>query len=992
MFCNWDSTSENQISGLLTVSQINQIKSIFTQYKIPENPVAKLVFIKQLNSYPRYQSLFTNILADLCIENKNLNQIKQHIDTPILLKDLIDDSCKLIHRESDDGKNLTPKHSQMIKALDSYHQLPDSIKNLVLEFDQKEISKKEATQVIRDLLQLKKHELVNGIIVSAINRFEIEMFKLIGGDFSKCVNLIKNLGVFSCLLKYFNFCSHNRIAITKNQFDRFTKYCYNLDTLIINKCVADGVDITSIQSLTSLVELNLFNNALSSLPDSIRSLTSLKRLYLANNEFTSIPKAIESLTSLQVLDLESNELTSFPESLGSLASLEELKLRYNQLISLSDDIGAFSSLTKLDLGNNKLASLPSTIGLLASLIEFRVGINELTTLPDSIGSLTSLVKLELHYNKLVFLPPTIESLTILKVLLLSNNQLAFLPRSIGSLVSVSELDLKINELTFLPDAIGLLTSLVKLDLERNELGSLPDTIGSLTALVDLNVNHNHLISLPTGIGFLSSLEMFHLGKNDLISVPDSIGSLTSLKTLELWQNPLSFLPESIGGLSSLTSLDLGNTKITFLPNSITDITGLLTVFDTTLDNILIQLRLANAYEIDETFEGTYPIQIADNPEHIDDNYFAYLNYIAGSITLQCSDFIVKHKTAQDIGGVCKDFISHLFEAFAKNHVKDDHTPSWKVIGTPIHDTEQLEELYESIGRIMAFIVRVKGKYPIGPIFNSSVFNVIKNYASDIEKYEDLDLESLMSLSAVQPSGNLRRMLEVDIIPFLKAKGANEASENFTRMSEGLIDTLSIINAFPDHFLDPNKNVDLTNQWKELQTFVYNQLRDFEPIQEIVKPILHIVNGFKSLTPVWKARQRTDLHLEDRIQGRFNAQLVIDNITFETEEGKPYAECVQEWVRGKMKKTGIDGEVKIENETAVRNLLWYTTGAKSLSYDPDTREFKKIVIVPVYSLLPVIVAHTCFNRLDVPKGLTKEQLFKGLDNLAVISSTLDYGIV
>jgi Leucine-rich repeat (LRR) protein len=223
------------------------------------------------------------------------------------------------------------------------------------------------------------------------------------------------------------------------------------------------------------------------------------RLILNDNTIQIPGNFFVGLNHLRRLDLFNNQLTSLPESIGNLRELRKLELRFNQLTVLPPEIGNLRSLKELDLQNNQLTSLPAEIGNLRELRKLDLFRNRLTSLPAEIGNLRELRKLDLFRNRLTSLPPEIGNIRELRELELRFNQLTVLPAGIGQLTSLKWLNLQNNQLTSLPVVIGQLTSLVSLELNSNELTELPTSIGELSSLQILGLGNNDIIHWPTTI-------------------------------------------------------------------------------------------------------------------------------------------------------------------------------------------------------------------------------------------------------------------------------------------------------------------------------------------------------------------------------------------------------------------------------------------------------------------------------------------------------------
>lgn len=295
-----------------------------------------------------------------------------------------------------------------------------------------------------------------------------------------------------------------------------------------------------------VIELNLYNCGLKSLPESIGNLTMLKSLRCKRNKLERLPESFGNLTMLRRLEFsvdnqhfeEKNRLELLPNSFGKLISLELLNLSDNELKILPDSFGNLISLKDLKLEGNKLESLPNSIGNLKSLESLNLGGNYLTELPESIGKLDALKSLILGANKLTRLPKSIGNLKNLETLTLADNNLIELPNSIGELHSLYSLILEENNLISLPREIGTLKQLGTLNVNFNKLTSIPDTIGKLENLKFLELKYNELTTIPDTIKKLKSLMELFLEHNSITIAPLSLWHLDNLEVLKLEENPL----------------------------------------------------------------------------------------------------------------------------------------------------------------------------------------------------------------------------------------------------------------------------------------------------------------------------------------------------------------------------------------------------------------------------------------------------------------------
>lgn len=152
----------------------------------------------------------------------------------------------------------------------------------------------------------------------------------------------------------------------------------------------------------------------------------------------NMPSSLETLTSLADVDLSMNGLPRVPEALYSLPNLKRLNISSNNITELSSAIGVYFchvchtpnfSLCLKDLIN--LICLPLS-EMWTHLEVLNLCDNQLTALPASLCKLSVLRRLYLNDNKLDFegIPSGVGKLGSLEVFSASNNQLEMIPEGL----------------------------------------------------------------------------------------------------------------------------------------------------------------------------------------------------------------------------------------------------------------------------------------------------------------------------------------------------------------------------------------------------------------------------------------------------------------------------------------------------------------------------------------------------------------------------------
>ncbi|XP_060859388.1 leucine-rich repeat and calponin homology domain-containing protein [Metopolophium dirhodum] len=153
----------------------------------------------------------------------------------------------------------------------------------------------------------------------------------------------------------------------------------------------------------SLESLNLYHNAIRSIPNTVTSLQSLVHLDLSRNRLTCLPSAMCQLP-LEILLLSNNKLKQLPTEIGFCKTLIELDVSCNVLINLPPQLGQLSSLKCLNAQNNLLIELPLELTYI-KLARLNVSLNRISSLPVELRLMSCLECLDVANNPLVS-PPT----------------------------------------------------------------------------------------------------------------------------------------------------------------------------------------------------------------------------------------------------------------------------------------------------------------------------------------------------------------------------------------------------------------------------------------------------------------------------------------------------------------------------------------------------------------------------------------------------------
>ncbi|XP_011498579.1 PREDICTED: leucine-rich repeat-containing protein 40-like [Ceratosolen solmsi marchali] len=255
---------------------------------------------------------------------------------------------------------------------------------------------------------------------------------------------------------------------------------------------------------------------------------TLKSLDLSSNSLAKLSEDVKYLADIINLDIHDNLLETIPNEIGCLVKLRKLNLSTNKLRILPSKFFNLAELRCLDLKNNLIEELSPDIGNLVMLEYLNLSSNKLTSLPTGLGYLVRLITLELNHNRLKELPPDVMSMRALKKLDVSNNRLEII-HPLGELRRIERLDFHMNNLSSFPDVSGC-TSLQEIYLSHNSITEINvNYLESLGQLKILNLNNNEIDAIPDEIILLINVEQLDLSYNNISAIPGCVGVMPNLQ-------------------------------------------------------------------------------------------------------------------------------------------------------------------------------------------------------------------------------------------------------------------------------------------------------------------------------------------------------------------------------------------------------------------------------------------------------------------------------
>ena len=514
--------SHNQLTSLpknFGNISINQFDNDYYDTTNNNNPIKDPQAVKIETEYHEFILQYEPFRGNSIIENNPLFSDIYLLAYTGSIPPINDDVFDGNYRYNGDGVLILLDHNQLTSLPDSFINLPN-ISGLSLKNNQLTVLPNNFGSLdIKGELNLSFNQLTS----------LPETF----GDLSEISLFLQNNQLTTLPNHFISLKLREALNLSHNQLTKLPdNFLSNESSLYLSLDHNKLVSLPKNFENSAIYGLTLDHNKLTHLPPDFSQLfekTSIRELSLKNNELTSIPNF--NHLELTSLDLSNNKLTKLPEHFAP-PSLDELFLAHNQLTKINQELDNLTSLNVLDLSFNQLTSI-NNIALLSSLNTLKLGHNQLTQFPNNLTDLIYLRSLNIDGNQLTSLPKEIEDFNDLSFLSCENNQLTTFSSDLPKLTYLSLAHNKITKLSIEPTHF---LELETLNIANNQLSELPNNFETLS-LVNLDISFNQF-------------------DNDIFSV------LPPLQILELWNNPLiNEIPTEFADLISPDELQTDSPKI-----------------------------------------------------------------------------------------------------------------------------------------------------------------------------------------------------------------------------------------------------------------------------------------------------------------------------------------------------------------------------------------------------------------------------------------------
>ncbi|XP_060770021.1 PH domain leucine-rich repeat-containing protein phosphatase 1 isoform X2 [Neoarius graeffei] len=320
--------------------------------------------------------------------------------------------------------------------------------------------------------------------------------------------------------------------------------------------------LQQLQRFSRLRSLNLSNNQLGTFPLALTSISTLTELNLSCNCISSLHPSVGNMHNLQTLLLDGNMLTSLPVELGSLQRLCYLGLSFNEFSGVPAVLERLSAVERLCMAGNRVEQLALQTFRLLTIKYVDLRLNRISSVvPDEPDFLRHVTQLDVRDNRLSELDASL--FPRLEVLHCQRNRITRLRLRGSTLKALYASNNEIRDL----EASPIASNLTYMDISRNCLEVLPAWLSDSKKLEVLDVSHNYIRELPQWLFCSSSLRKVLAGHNRLQRLPERVEKPV-VEVLDVQHNQLVELPCNLFLKStSLRCLNASANKLESLPPS-----------------------------------------------------------------------------------------------------------------------------------------------------------------------------------------------------------------------------------------------------------------------------------------------------------------------------------------------------------------------------------------------------------------------------------------
>ena len=305
------------------------------------------------------------------------------------------------------------------------------------------------------------------------------------------------------------------------------------------------------ETALSIKKIELNDPVFFTFPETFIHLSGLTHFELQRSKWTEIEDVWTHFSNLLEVNLFDNEITTLPPSLGTCTTLQKLDLSYNPISELPECVRKMTALQELNLRDFDGVSIPEWFGELRELRILNAESASITSLPNSIGNLQKLHTLSLRWSKLAVLPETLGDCEALKSMDIASTDVTTFPSSLPVLQAWES---RINTAWV---SFQQLSKLHTMEIWTEDLNKEID-FAWFPSLKSLTINSGDC-SLKN-IDHCSMLEKLDVGREQT-SVPDAVCQSSTLKELILSYSKVTSLPDNIGQLTSLRKIGLSSLEL-----------------------------------------------------------------------------------------------------------------------------------------------------------------------------------------------------------------------------------------------------------------------------------------------------------------------------------------------------------------------------------------------------------------------------------------------